>query len=737
MALGGDPATSLNLILSSFLANEAAIPQSLPLILNALVGLAPIVKVDQLASVAEEQPQNVAANQASALLKKWTLRVNTLLQSKDQKIRWAATHLAAIFTRISKLITTFPGATKSAFDPLTKTCLRNLSTSPAPEYVEAISQCLLSIYSAEDKSESFAGQITLIDTLCGSVHAVLDAVLSPIQEETFAHETLPTFDLTPLGEDYTSDLPALVSRLDVLVSALLSCLRSAKTVNTHMRPETFLGIVRRVYDARPSCLPAPCHARSEVDALFVTLPRCYMSINKLLSAVVESAPAHMSAHSNQLWNFSIRGLEVSAASLDLRKSVYQTIKTFIIRIGFGLTEDQIRKHLVAILQDVQPDVAQVAVNVDVASQRQTNKKRKWQAVGSAADSPKDEDRRGVKDGALDLLEHILSLGFSIPAVLRSKVNHTIISLLITIGSDLVFTAKRTSESLDEQNLQHLRLLRCLMSSIMHTEEGQESVLVYGMRLFGAFLRSPVPEIRGFCTEALNLCDLIIHPKLPPLQRLRVAPTSVPVAYEQLNNDMDLDEPMGGFEAKRPRFGNGLAAAVPAVSANAAASLPAVVPPVHPSLVQVAQVAPVPVLQPAPVAPAPVPSSLPFPVPAAPVTTFNPATVAAPFSTATPVVVPVTQSAASSLPQQPSALPAIVPPTTAPTAPFSSQTAGKPQAPPESKSAPKPAPYESKPSTYETKPSTSYSVDMDDSDDEPMPTINIDSEYETDEEDDAE
>ena len=96
MALGGDPATGLSLLLSTFLANEAAIPQSLPLILNALGGLAPIAKLEQLAVLAEEQPQNITAGQASALLKKWALRINTLLQSKDEKIRWAAAHFVQV-----------------------------------------------------------------------------------------------------------------------------------------------------------------------------------------------------------------------------------------------------------------------------------------------------------------------------------------------------------------------------------------------------------------------------------------------------------------------------------------------------------------------------------------------------------------------------------------------------------------------------------------------------------------
>ncbi|KAJ3045408.1 hypothetical protein HDV00_010278 [Rhizophlyctis rosea] len=85
MALGGDPSTSLNLLLSHFLADENALPQSLPFILNALNGLSLVAKVDQVASIAEAQAQNAAGTQAVALLKKWTLRINTLLQSKDEK----------------------------------------------------------------------------------------------------------------------------------------------------------------------------------------------------------------------------------------------------------------------------------------------------------------------------------------------------------------------------------------------------------------------------------------------------------------------------------------------------------------------------------------------------------------------------------------------------------------------------------------------------------------------------
>ena len=63
-----------------------------------------------------------------------------------------------------------------------------------------------------------------------------------------------------------------------------------------------------------------------------------------------------------------------------------------------------------------------------------------------------------------------------------------------MGTDVAFAQKRLSEAVDEQQSNQLRVLRCLMSSILHTEEGQESVLVYGMRLFGAFLHSPVPEV---------------------------------------------------------------------------------------------------------------------------------------------------------------------------------------------------------------------------------------------------
>ncbi|KAJ3045407.1 hypothetical protein HDV00_010277 [Rhizophlyctis rosea] len=379
------------------------------------------------------------------------------------------------------------------------------------------------------------------------------------------------------------------------------------------------------------------------------------------------------------------------------------------RLGLGMMDAQLQKLVRAVLQDVQIDVSRVAVNVDVTASRQGNKKRKWQAVEGAEGAPKEDDPHGVRDAALDVLEHILSLSGSIPAILRNGVNHVIISSLLTAGCDVTISGKREADpisTVDRQHLHQLRLLRCLLSAIVHTDEGQESILVFGVRLFQGYLRSSDVKIRAFCMEALTTCNLIIHPKLPPIQRLQInKQSSVGNGNGQfVEIEMDLDGVGNEMELKRPRLDNGFGGRT-SVQPPVTAVVPISVP-----------------LQPmAPVMPALAPASAPLPV-------FSPATVAAPTTSFTPAVAPI---------PPPSATPGIVPletdpeptlpqsslPTNLPTNPFapSTQAPAQPTAAQPVKTAAQSAPQPS-----------AFTEESDD--DEDMPQINIDDDDEDEESD---
>jgi hypothetical protein len=105
---------------------------------------------------------------------------------------------------------------------------------------------------------------------------------------------------------------------------------------------------------------------------------------------------------------------------------------------------------------------------------------------------------------------LMTYGSSLSAEQRS----TIDSLIITRIMNDSYQLKASSN--DERVTE--KLYECLLASVMKPIETQASSLPHALRIFSSGANSQSHRLRVICIQALSVCELVMHSRLPPIPR---------------------------------------------------------------------------------------------------------------------------------------------------------------------------------------------------------------------------
>jgi hypothetical protein len=88
----------------------------------------------------------------------------------------------------------------------------------------------------------------------------------------------------------------------------------------------------------------------------------------------------------------------------------------------------------------------------------------------------------------------------------------------------------------------VELYNCLIASVTHPIETQASILPHATRLFSAGINDQSHELQRICKKGLSICDLIMHARLPPVQRVlpKTSPAVV-ITAQEIDDDVVEEE----------------------------------------------------------------------------------------------------------------------------------------------------------------------------------------------------
>jgi len=112
----------------------------------------------------------------------------------------------------------------------------------------------------------------------------------------------------------------------------------------------------------------------------------------------------------------------------------------------------------------------------------------------------------------------------------------------TVLTRLIQVIQPSDMSDEEVILVKAGLYQCLVASVSHPIETQASILPHASRLFSAGVNDQSHELQVICKKGLNVCDLITHARLPPIQRVlpKTSPTVV-ITAQEIDDDMEEDD----------------------------------------------------------------------------------------------------------------------------------------------------------------------------------------------------
>lgn len=281
--------------------------------------------------------------------------------------------------------------------------------------------------------------------------------------------------------------------------------------------------------------------KSEFFTLMMCLPALHLSTSKLFTSLLYCSGQEMMRYSKLFSRILLRLLSEHKQKRTLKASAYKLISLCLEKCGYAFAESIYKQLIVYILEDlyiVEHKAASI-INADNGQQKKSHKKRRTDVTNSDSLSNKlvSASSTEVQVAALDTLATLLNVfGFAMENGQRSSVDATILSRLIQV-------IQPSNMSDEEIILVKAGLYQCLIASVSHPIETQASILPHASRLFAAGVNDQSHQLQILSKQGLNICDLISHSRLPPIQRAlpKTGPTVVITVQEEDEEEKEDDE----------------------------------------------------------------------------------------------------------------------------------------------------------------------------------------------------
>ncbi|KAI9476121.1 MAG: rRNA processing/ribosome biogenesis-domain-containing protein [Benjaminiella poitrasii] len=597
-------------VLSLYMSNENTIHQHLPFIMDIIIN-------HRLFN------ENTESDELAAIYRKWTSRLNTLLQSKNVAARWCGItlvkascqnshdlllanaktwtaqllgfvgksepiliHQEAIETLsflfsytvdkpelqreiatpnlqrynqlllqlgrkqdllpivLSALTTNtkcFPSTARHISEQCLQLCLSCLDGSRDldSETIKEANKCLVSLYHAGGKSVMAEQWKESLLRLIGSVHACLNRLFDTVDEENQEVELPKPYPFLSVSSDYVEAFPVLLRRIQLLQDCISTFLTTSTTIAVGVPVVHLIDLICRIYNVFEGSLMREYKDKNEFFTLMMCLPALHLSTSKMFSSLLYCSGKELIGYNKLFSRILLRLLNEHKNKRTLKSSVYNLLSLCLEKCGYAFAEIIYKPFISSVLNDLRI-IEQKSASIIASTQQQkkSHKKRRTEITNSDSLTTKLVSAASVdvQVAGLQALTTLLDVyGFSMENGQRAAVDGTVLSRLIQV-------IHPTDMSDEEITLVKAELYNCLMSSATHPIETQASILPHASRLFSAGINEQSHQLQVICKKGLAICDLIMHSRLPPIQRTmpKSSPVVVITTAQELNKEENDD-----------------------------------------------------------------------------------------------------------------------------------------------------------------------------------------------------
>ncbi|KAI8638357.1 rRNA processing/ribosome biogenesis-domain-containing protein [Parasitella parasitica] len=460
-------------------------------------------------------------------------RYNQLLLQLGRKQDLLDTVLYALTVNVK----TFPATARHISDQCLQLCLSCLDGSRDldDKTMKEANKCLASLYNASSKSMMAEQWADGVSRLIGSVHECLNRLFDSVDEETQETELPKPYPFLAVSTDYVDAFPVLVKRIQLVQDCICTFLTTSTPIVVGVPVVPLVDLICRIYNVYEGSLMRDYKDKSEFVSLMMCLPSIHLSTSKLLASLLYCSGQEMMRYSKLFSRILLRLLSEHKQKRALKTSVYKLIGLCLQKCGYVFAEIIHKPLIASIVEDLQI-IEKKSASFAVANtqQKKSHKKRRTDVTNSDALSSKlvSAASTEVQISALQTLAALLEVfGFAMENGQRASVDSTVLGRLIQI-------IQPTDMTDEEVILVKAELYQCLISSVTHPIETQASILPHSSRLFSAGINDQSHQLQAICKKGLSICDLIMHSRLPPIQRVlpKSSPATIITAQETVDND---------------------------------------------------------------------------------------------------------------------------------------------------------------------------------------------------------
>ncbi|CAG8524494.1 5403_t:CDS:10, partial [Dentiscutata heterogama] len=432
-------------------------------------------------------------------------RFNTTLLnlSENQEL------LSTIFDALSQSCMQFPTIFRPFVENTQKLCLGVLDGTfdYGSFVVQSAAKCLASITNTGGKTNSLVHWKSISLRLIGSLNFLLDRLFDTIDEEKHASNNLLQFEFPSVPDDYIIAFPILFSRFQCLCECIISLVSLPTSIPVHVPMNQFLDLLCRVYNV--------------CDGSFI-VNKDKNEFYTLMLGVPSFAGEYFTRHLRLISDIILKLLEKSRDKWLLRSSIYRLTSLCMQKYGIGFVHFISSSLLTSIIDDIrlkQKPQCDVLTSIVSSTGKKGGKNKKRQITNSDElinSGIQEFNNVDVQISALEVLKTLLMVGgSSIPYNSRSTIDNIILSRILAPFSQLINSSGTTHNESDIQ----LKLYECLLALIVAPSAFQPTILPHALRIFSSGLNAQSRQLQSFSSQALAICDLMFHSRLPPLQRI--------------------------------------------------------------------------------------------------------------------------------------------------------------------------------------------------------------------------
>ncbi|KAG0350503.1 hypothetical protein BGZ54_003777 [Gamsiella multidivaricata] len=481
---------------------------------------------------------------------------NHILNHKDKKEL-----LPTIYKALTQSVTLFPTTFRLAVDRTEALCVAYLDGrfDPEPELVNAAASCFAALHWAGGKNPNHPTERFTpseqwrnnVQELIKAMHRCLNILFSTVDEDKADETEMGGRNkyLTGLpapAEDATQRYPQMFGRFASLSKTLIACLTCSTKESIHLPLNNLVALLTRVYNVNSKTPMSDARGidSQEYYILISGIPSLHSASNDVLKTLLATAQDHLVRHMSHLATIatkSIRHTSGGSTSSSLRTSTYSIIEACIQAFGIPFVNMVQAPLMAALLEDLRMPSARVVNPLEIGAggsnpnSRANNHTNSVKHKGGTGKNRRGGNINAAALSSLNPLEEIVSAQVFIAAL------DTLSLVLTTAGPNLAPHARAATDTLIVTHLlnsQHhvnpieqaeipfytaavrAQLYKALVASVSSPGETQSSLVPLSVGIFKAGLGDTEKHVRDSCTMALTICDLVMHSRMPPMQRAR-------------------------------------------------------------------------------------------------------------------------------------------------------------------------------------------------------------------------